>query len=58
MCLQGVTRERRQMPQRQEAVQNTMWELLERHSKQEMLQEWGGRLRGSFSNAVCLEPLP
>lgn len=58
MCLQGVPRERREMPQRQEAVQNSMWELSERHSKQEMLQEWGGGLRGSFSNTVYLEPLP
>lgn len=58
MCLQGAPRERRQMPQRQETVQNSMWELSERQSKQEMLQEWGGGLQASFSNTVCLEPLP
>lgn len=46
------------MPQRQEVVQNRLGEPLERPSRQEMLWEWGGEWRGSFSKTVLLEPLP
>lgn len=45
------------MPRRQEMVPNSIWELSERQSKQEMPQEWGGGQQGSFSRAVCLETL-